>query len=90
MNRTATLSVSIITLTLSSHAATYRVRTAEDFNRQAALLGPGDELVVKNGVYADWEMEKWRSHARAQRGTRSSFDPRALATSCSVGRPGSG
>ena len=40
MNKTATLSVLIITLTLplSSHAATYRVRTAEDFNRQAALL----------------------------------------------------
>lgn len=66
MNRTTALSILIITFTLSCHAATYRVGTAEDFDRQAALLDPGDELVVPSGVYADWEIEVTSNGSKEQ------------------------
>jgi len=56
MRITLILATSLV-FALAATAEIYEVRTAEEFNRRAAELRPGDELVVANGVHADWPME---------------------------------
>ena len=40
-----------------AHARAYDVASADAFNAAARKLQPGDELVVRDGVYTDWRLQ---------------------------------
>ena len=39
-----------------SYGKTYKVKTAEEFNKAAASVAPGDEIVITNGSYTGWSV----------------------------------
>lgn len=39
-----------------SYGKTYKVKTAEEFNKAAASVAPGDEIVIANGSYTGWSV----------------------------------
>jgi len=47
-------------------AAAPEVSTPDEFNARASALKPGDELVVRDGVYADWRVEAAASGAEGR------------------------
>jgi poly(beta-D-mannuronate) lyase len=39
-----------------SFGKTYKVKTADEFNKAATLVAPGDEIVITNGSYTGWNV----------------------------------
>lgn len=50
------LSAFVVIFTTHLSAATYKVRNQEGFNRAVTQLEPGDTVVLKNGVWNDFEV----------------------------------
>ncbi|HMF72553.1 MAG TPA: chondroitinase-B domain-containing protein [Flavitalea sp.] len=43
-------------LSISASAKTYKVATADEFNKAAAQVKPGDAIVIINGNYTPWQL----------------------------------
>ncbi|MBM4080063.1 MAG: hypothetical protein FJ278_10220, partial [Planctomycetes bacterium] len=51
------LGACLLVVAVEAGAASFEADTAAGFNDRAAKLQPGDELVLRNGVYSDWRLE---------------------------------
>jgi len=55
MKKLTTLTICLL-CTLAVFAKTYKVTSADEFKKVAAVVAPGDMIIIANGNYTGWEL----------------------------------